>query len=517
MPAEAPVTAVEATLRRRRRITAPLTLLLALIAVIGVGVTAAGLALLWRFTRDSTPYFASPVEHFKYGSIGAEPESGLPYGIWRALPRLFPEHFASRDDYAAFGFLYESDARGRKGDLPIGIARREFTGVDLVWFNCAVCHAGTWRASADQPPQIVAGMPSNNLDLGRFIRFLLEAGADERLAPHNLLPAMAAAGVELDWLDRLIYRYYVIPQVREGLIERRSRLLALLDLQPEWGPGRVDTFNPYKVSFGPWRAPAMSQAERIGTSDFPAIFHQRPREGMQLHWDGNNTSLAERNLSAALGAGVTPETVDHAAVERVADWLLDIAPPASPHRPAPDAVARGRAVFMTQCAGCHGHQGESSYVFAGAKLGTVEPNTGLGTDPGRLHSYTTDFRQWQRAELFKDTPYAFRHFTKTDGYANLPLDGLWLRAPYLHNGSVPTLADLLEPPERRPAAFVRGLDAVDPERGGFAAPACTPGVPVSRGLCFNTSQPGNGHQGHLYGTDLPAADKAALLAYLLTF
>ena len=37
-------------------------------------------------------------------------------------------------------------------------------------------------------------------------------------------------------------------------------------------------------------------------------------------------------------------------------------------------------------------------------------------------------------------PWKFSHFRKTKGYANMPLDGVWLRAPYLHNGSVPTLA-----------------------------------------------------------------------------
>ena len=58
------------------------------------------------------------------------------------------------------------------------------------------------------------------------------------------------------------------------------------------------------------------------------------------------------------------------------------------------------------------------------------------------------------------TPWKFSHFRKTDGYANMPLDGVWLRAPYLHNGSVPTLRALLFP-EERPAVFYRGYDVYD--------------------------------------------------------
>ncbi|MFO1070241.1 MAG: hypothetical protein U1E14_17135 [Geminicoccaceae bacterium] len=524
---EPPVTLVQAWQRRRRWLTTPLALLALLVFLLGLAVAGLGVYVLWRLAQDRTPYHADAVEHFKYGSIGSEPESGLPYWIWQALPRLFPEAFGGRDDYAGFGFLYEQDEEGHRRDLPVGVARREVDGVELVWLNCAVCHAGTWRASADAAPQLVPAMPANHLDLDRFFSFLLEAGADERLAPDSLLPAMRAAGAEIGPLDELVWRFYVIPRVREGLLQRRQRVLPLLALQPAWGPGRVDTFNPYKLLFkgdrldcasGGGDAHCLGEAERIGAADFPAVFEQGPRQGMRLHWDGNNASLDERNLSAALGAGVTPETVDHAAIARVKDWLLGLRPPPSPYRPDPEAVERGRGLFMEACADCHGYQGPKGYVFEGAYLGKVEPIAQVGTDPARLDSYTPEFRAYQLAKLFAGTPYRFRHFTKTDGYANAPLDGLWLRAPYLHNGSVPTLADLLEAPEARPAAFVRGLDVLDPARGGFVAPPCDPGVePAAGTLCFDTGEPGNGKGGHRYGTGLGPAEKADLLAYLLTF
>src|SRR5262249_25382434 len=116
-----------------------------------------------------------------------------------------------------------------------------------------------------------------------------------------------------------------------------------------------------------------------------------------------------------------------------------------------------------------------------------------------------------------DLRHRFRHFKKTNGYANLPLDGLWLRAPYLHNGSVPTLADLLEKPEARPKAFERGGIDLDPHKGGFAPPAWTPASAGAGPFCFDTGLPGNSNKGHLYGTDLASDDKRDLLQYLLTF
>ena len=510
------VTVVEQELARRRRRLRPvylaiaaLLLALALAAVLGL-VAAIGLL------HGGTPAFDSEEEHFLHGSIGAETASGLPYDLWRALPVLFPEAFAGRRDYTAFGFLNGEDETGRS-DLPIGISRRTRLGIDLVWFNCAVCHAGTYRVEDGAERRIVAGMPANNFDLNRFIGFLLEAATSPRLAPDEVFAAVRETGGRLGPIDRLVWRYFVIPTVREELLRTRAALRPLLGRQPAWGPGRVDTFNPYKAVQMEVSAGSLTEIEVIGASDFPSIFLQGPREGMQLHWDGNNDSLAERNLSAALGAGVTPETIDHAAVRRVARWLAALEPPPSPHRPDPDAVKRGETYYRNECSACHGYNGAGGYEFDGAKIGTVEDIAEVGTDRHRLDSYTEAFRRRQLDELFAGTPYQFKRFRKTNGYANMPLDGLWLRGPYLHNGSVPTLADLLNRPDERPAAFVRGIDILDATRGGFRSPPCTAGAPIETGFCFDTRQPGNGNGGHFYGTELPPEKKADLLAYLLTF
>jgi hypothetical protein len=93
------------------------------------------------------------------------------------------------------------------------------------------------------------------------------------------------------------------------------------------------------------------------------------------------------------------------------------------------------------------------------------------------------------------------------------LDGCWLRAPYLHNGSVPTLADLLKPPGERPNHFYRGYDIYDPVQVGFksAEEASAAGATL-----FVTGLPGNSNAGHEWGTDLPAPIKRALIEYLKT-
>jgi hypothetical protein len=99
------------------------------------------------------------------------------------------------------------------------------------------------------------------------------------------------------------------------------------------------------------------------------------------------------------------------------------------------------------------------------------------------------------------------------GYNPPFLDGIWARAPYLHNGSVPTLRDLLEPAENRPKLFWRGYDLYDQKNVGFV----TQGADAERiGTRHDTTQRANSNRGHEFGTTLPASEKEALLEYLKT-
>ena len=116
--------------------------------------------------------------------------------------------------------------------------------------------------------------------------------------------------------------------------------------------------------------------------------------------------------------------------------------------------------------------------------------------------------------LYAGYPWRFTHFSKTAGYSNQPLDGIWARSPYLHNGSVPTLRDLLEPASGRPRVWYRGNEEYDLDRVGYQSAAAAPGL-----FRYDTAVAGNGNSGHSgadYGTDLPEADKRALLDYMKT-
>lgn len=98
-------------------------------------------------------------------------------------------------------------------------------------------------------------------------------------------------------------------------------------------------------------------------------------------------------------------------------------------------------------------------------------------------------------------------------YAARLLYGIWAAAPFLHNGSVPTLYHLLLPPEQRPGTFALGNREYDPVKLGFTVEAAC----GQQDCLVDTTRTGDRNGGHLWGTDLPEPDRMALLEYLKTY
>jgi hypothetical protein len=113
------------------------------------------------------------------------------------------------------------------------------------------------------------------------------------------------------------------------------------------------------------------------------------------------------------------------------------------------------------------------------------------------------------AELLKVTECRDARQQTKMGYRARSLEGVVFTAPYLHNGSIPTLDDLLKPAAERPKKFYLGCPDYDTTRLGFACNERSP-----RAWRMDTTLPANSNAGHEFGTDLPPGDKAALLEYL---
>jgi cytochrome c peroxidase len=143
----------------------------------------------------------------------------------------------------------------------------------------------------------------------------------------------------------------------------------------------------------------------------------------------------------------------------------------------------------------------------------VTPLDKIGTDPDRNLAFDKAMAARMNT-IGAGYLWAFHRFRSTNGYANHSLEGIWLRAPYLHNGSVPTLDDLLKPPAQRPTTFFAGNDVYDQAHVGFVTNV--PSNATRSFIEFDTRLKGNSNVGHVYGTTLSDQDRRALLEYLKT-
>src|SRR5438105_6957306 len=124
---------------------------------------------------------ATPEMRFKYGSIGAEYDAGIPYWIFYVLPRMFPEKLPGPGGYAALGVAWEQGQ-----ELPIGFTKKVI-GFPRVANNCASCHTASYRMSTNSNPIFVPTGPNHTLNLEAFFRFVVDCAKDPRFNADDIL------------------------------------------------------------------------------------------------------------------------------------------------------------------------------------------------------------------------------------------------------------------------------------------------------------------------------------------
>ena len=196
--------------------------------------------------------------------------------------------------------------------------------------------------------------------------------------------------------------------------------------------------------------------------------------------------------------------------ESIYEYLKTVEPPKYPRPIDETLVAQGKALYKKNCMSCHGLGKDYEEK--------IIPIDQIGTDADRLKSMNQYLAEARNKTSFgKLVPLRI-----SSGYVPPPLDGIWSRGPYLHNGSVPTIYDLLLTAKERPKRFYIGGDtAYDFSRVGIAcedetyadgAKGCK--QTSDQQHLFDTNQPGNSNQGHEYGAILTTKEKFALIEYL---
>ncbi len=300
----------------------------------------------------------------------------------------------------------------------------------------------------------------------------------------------------------------------------------------EPGPGRVDAFGAARnLLFTQYAVKMQSPVSYPYIWSIPDNIGRAPAQFEWIHYDGNTNSILERNIGQSLGMGSVFDPVTYESTLRIGNLhqlevlTHKLQPPAWPSGVLGEIdqtkAEQGRQIFEQKCASCH-----QNHLY---------PQMQIGTDPNRANSFgqpvgnrpfpeaVAPILDGLKKRAFADDGIGPADQAKMDvspviwqatgQYLARPLNGIWATGPYLHNGSVPTLFDLLHP-EQRPAKFKTGGREFDPVKIGYQSDLSVTGTNV---WLFDTSQPGNsniGHSGEAFGTALPEDQKTALLEYL---
>lgn len=219
-------------------------------------------------------------------------------------------------------------------------------------------------------------------------------------------------------------------------------------------------------------------------------------------------------LSAASGMLTMTDSTEARRVDAhmvdVIAWIRTLEPPRYPFPIDAQLAAKGQVIFEDNCSECHGTYGDTpTYPNRVVELATI------GTDPllAELYQKYPEYHSWYNSSWYAQEPHK-AELIPTNGYIAPPLDGVWATAPYLHNGSVPTVEDLLNSTQR-PAYWRRSFDSedYDPVKIGWRYSVETT---QKKKETWDATLPGYGNGGHTFGDRLSAEERRAVLEYLKT-
>lgn len=516
----------------------------------------------------------------------------IPLAWLKALQTADGQPFLG-DQLARYGYLPNPQS---PNGLPVGFTVSTWGGTPQAGMTCAACH--TRQITVEGKDYRVDGGPAIS-DFQAFLTDLVGAvGRVRDTDDHFNAFADTVLGAGGTPAQRTALR-----QAVDLWFEREDALRKGAYPNPNmWGLGRLDAvsmiFNRLTgLDIGP--PPSHLIVENIQLADapvrYPFLWNSAKQDKTQ--WpgfadNGNDLLGLARNTGEVYGVFATlrpksdpnslfkvnfsTNSADFGGLRKLEELIKKIGAPKYPWPVDSALAARGKTLFDSVCAACHGvspgkrrflsstwltriqdvgtDSREYSILARTAKSGSLTggkiPFTGktipatttafdllgfsvitsivqdgiLGMNesvssddaleslPGPQNVLEGAFPLDQTPAQLKDCdPNGANRFC----YESRVLFGIWAAAPYLHNGSVPTLEDLLKPSSQRPATFKLGR-VYDIKRLGLAAdqPGSTYTFTTTDCAGRDSGNSRCGHEGRAFGTELADTDRAALLEYL---
>ncbi|MBI2805857.1 MAG: c-type cytochrome [Planctomycetes bacterium] len=386
------------------------------------------------------------------------------------LPKLEKAPADYDTSFAAYYGLHP--APFRNGRYPMGM--RQGPGGAGVSHDCMTCHGGSILGKS------YLGLGNSSLDLQALFEDLNQASGRSGKVPHTLTNVRGTN----EAFGMTIF-----------LFSLRNRDLSVRK-QPDAWDLRDDL-----------------------CEDVPAWWHLKKKKTM-YHSGSHHAGSVRTNMQFMLDPR-NPFAViekEEAVFRDIQSYLFSLEAPKYPFPIDTKMATQGRDLFSNHCAECHGTYG------ANAKYPSkIVPLKRIGTDPTRLRGFSKQYVDFYNQTWFAKEKAAGFKAANTVGYQAPPLDGVWATAPYLHNGSVPTLYDMLNS-KTRPKMFTRSFAtdeaAYDKVKVGWKVSVMQDMpknlAPVERRKIYDTTQPGRGNGGHTFGDDLDENQRWAIIEYLKT-
>ena len=463
------------------------------------------------------------------------------------------------------GFLVDEHSRANPDGLPVGFARdTDAINGDSIGLTCAACHTGQLEHDGKRV-RIDGGQSMGDIEqLQNGILASLEATlADNKKFDRFSARVLGRSATEVARQD-LIKKMEYFRDWWQARIERSK------GLTPH-GPSRTDAFTiiANEVTCRALDIPA-NCAPAVAPNQFPFLWNTPDFEWVQ--YNSSVHSPLGRNVGEVTGVYAEMEIfadgsiISSANINNLYDLeelLKELHAPAWPEELFgtidTGLAKKGEVIFADKCVSCHTEDPQprtdpNSFGVTFAKVNFDTPLlTQLKTDstaafsfaerrafPGNLLppdavgdgkvpvaallnlSGSTIIKEFLTNGVLNGTllrsPDAYRGYrdlrspsvAQLTTYKARPLNGIAFTAPYLHNGSVASIYELLLPPAERLVKFYVGSKQFDPVELGFS----TEQGPNT--VLLDTTAVGNGNSGHEFGTDLSHNDRMALIEYIKT-
>jgi mono/diheme cytochrome c family protein len=378
-------------------------------------------------------------------------------------------------------------------------------GLDVVYQNCLQCHAGKFDG------KLVVGL--GNADADWTGNLAAAANAEP------LLLALLPSPEEWKEIDRFLGRLKVIgpAAVMRTIGTNPAEMLATTFISHRDKKSLAWSDTPFLTIPVVDRLPA---GDTI-VSKVPPWWRMSKKSG-QFY---NGMGRGDHRRSMMLAGSLCTDSVDQANVidahfNDVNAYISTLPPPRYPYPIDAALAAKGHHVFLATCATCHGTYAPDTVTYPNLLI----PQGTIATDDivslaGTTKDYGSELVDW-----YNDTWYGeVGHYAPIDAYMAPPLDAVWATAPYLHNGSVPDVATLLDSTKR--PQYWRRVDHdtthYDQNALGFPWQALATGqklppLGVAAKDIYDTEQYSHANRGHTFGDALTAEERRALIEYLKT-